>query len=234
MKTIRTLPWALLAIAAGIAAAQSTATTPAKPDLSSPKAALGTACAALKSGDIPAAKACFVFKDATEADLFDITYIPLYAPLKLMHAMEGKFGEAGRQPFANAAFEKGMDELLEKIKTAEITIDASGAAASISDKKAAVNPSAESELTGISFRKEGDHWRIVAATFFESTGSAGALPAAEMRFMRTLSQQVAAACDATSARLAKGDFKTAEEAYADYAARTQTAMQAAASAATQK
>ncbi|HVT80059.1 MAG TPA: hypothetical protein VHM90_05325 [Phycisphaerae bacterium] len=217
---------------AGIALAQ-TAPSP-KPDLSSPKAALVSAYTALKAGDIPAAKSCLAFKDASEAELFDITYTQLYGPLKLMHAMQVRFGEAGRKPFSNAGLEKGLDDLLGKIKSAEITVDPTGNAASVADRKAAVNPSAESELTGLSFRKEGADWRIVAATFFESAGGAGAMPPAELKFMRTLRSQVAAACEATAARLARGDFKTAEEAYADYAARTQAGLQAAAAAATQK
>ena len=222
---------------AGIALAQ-TATTQAKADLSSPKAALASAClmqapeGGRRSGKMR--KICFLFKDSGEAELFDLAYTQLYRPLGLMHAMEAKFGPAGRKPFANAALEKGMEDLLEKIKTAEITVDGAGTSASVADKKAAVNPSAESELTGIAFKKDGNDWKIVAATFFESTGGAGAMPPAELKFMRTLRDQIAAACDATTARLAKGDFKTAEEAYADYAARTQAALQAAAVAATQK
>jgi hypothetical protein len=218
-----------------VASARSTVPVPAaKPDLSSPNAALASAYAALKAGDIAAAKSCFVFKDVGEAELFDIAYTQLYAPLKLMHAMEAKFGPAGRKPFANAPLEKGIDDLLEKSKAVEIAVDASGTSATVVDKKAAVNPNAESELTGITFKKQGNQWKIVAGTFFESTGGAGDMPAAQLKFMRTLRDQIVAACDATAARLAKGDFKTAEEAYVDYQARAQAGLQAAAAAATQK
>ncbi len=224
-----------MALMSAAALGQSSLSAPAgKPDLTSPKSALASAYAALKAGDVPAAKSCFVFKDATEADLFDVTYTQLYGPLKLMHAMEAKFGPSARKPFANAPLEKGIDDLLEKVKAAEIDIDASGAAAVVADKKAAINPNAESELTGIAFKRDAGGWKIVAATFFEATGGGGDMPPAQLRFMRTLRDHIAAACDATAARLAKGDFKTAEEAYADYQSRAQAGLQAAAIAATQK
>lgn len=215
----------VLPLLSGIAAGQ---VVPAKPDLSSPKTALASAYAALRAGDVPAAKSCLTFKDAAEAELFDITYTQLYAPLQLMHAMEAKFGPAARNSFANAPLEKSLDDLLAKAKAVEISVDASGNHATVSDKKAAVNPSAESELTSVAFRKEGGVWKIVAATFFESTGGAGAMPPAQLKFMRTLRDQIAAACQATGARLARGDFKSADEAYADYQSRVQAALQAAA------
>jgi hypothetical protein len=59
------------------------------------------------------------------------------------------------------------------------------------------------------------------------------MPPAQLKFMRTLRDQIAAACQATGARLTRGDFKTADEAYADYQSRVQAALQAAASAAKQ-
>ena len=222
---------ALVAAGQTVPATTTAATQPAGPDLSSPKATLNSVYAALKAGDVAVAKACLLYKSPAQAELFDISFTQLYAPMKLMHAMEARFGEAARRPFGNGPLEKSLDQLLEKTKNAEI--DTQGDQAVVTDHRAAINPSAESELTGITFKKDGSQWKIVAGTFSEA-GSTAEMPPAQLPFMRAMRDGIAAACDATSARLAAGEFKTPEEAYADYQARVQNATRAAAAAATQK
>ena len=204
----------------------------AKPDLSSPKAALISAYTALKAGDIPVAKSCFLFKDAAQAEVFEITHTQVYGPLKLMHAMASKFGPASRKLFPNAALDKSIEELLEKINTIEISTTSDTAA--LIDKKAAINPSAESELTGLEFRKQAGQWKIIAASFADVGDSGGEMPAAQLPLMRALRDQVAAASEATIARLNAGEFKSADEAYTDYQLRLEAGLQAAIPASTQK
>ena len=223
--------WAILGVCAR--SGGQTAPTEKGVDLSSPKAALTAAYTALKNGDIAAAKNCMDFKDPRQAELFDILYSQMYRPMKLMHLMEARFGPAGRIPFANAPLEKSIDDLLEKLKTTEIQVN--GETAMVVDKKAAVNPNAENELTGITFKKQGEQWKIVASTFTDSAGGGTAeLPPDELRLMRALRDVLVAACEATEARLAQGDFNTAEQAYSDYQTRLVQGTRAADAAATQK
>lgn len=196
-------------------------------DLSSPRESLVSLYTAMHRGDLAAARACMHFADARQAELFDVNFVQTWGPMKLMRAMEAKFGEAGRRPFANAVLEKPVQRLLERLKTVEFEMD--GATASVSEKKAQVNPSAESELTGIALVREEGSWRVVAGTFSDMASD---LPDAQLLLMRALKGAVESACAATLTRLERGELPTAEAAYADYQARLQAATRAAGGAGT--
>jgi hypothetical protein len=213
--------------------AQPVATAPAgaahaRPDLSSPKATLTTLYTALRAGDIAAAKACMLFADARQAELLDLSLTQVWGPLKLMHAMEARFGEPGRRPFANATQEKAADALLERIRQADVTV--TGDTAAVAQKKAAVNPSAENELTGVTLKKDDGGWKVVAATFSDAASD---VPASQLQMMRRLHEASLAASATTLDRLARGEFATADEAFAAYQARLQQGAAAAGAAATQ-
>lgn len=211
-------------MAGAIAQSRPAATIPAA-DLSTPKATLLSLYQSLKAGDIPAARTCLVFSSREEAQSFDITYTPLYGPLALIHALQVRFGPDAGKPFGLAPLEKSLDDLLAKARTADITI--TGDTAAVADS-ADVNPSAETELTDITFKKENaptPQWKVTASTFMTA---AGENPPHQQKFMRALRDATANAVRETSARLARGDFKTPEEAFADYQSRLQQATQAAA------
>ena len=154
-----------------------------------------------------------VFADAAQAENFDITMTQLWAPLSMMHAMEGRFGADVRKLFSAASLERTADQAVEEINRAEIAVN--GDAAVVSDRKSSIDPTAETVVNGITLKKVNDQWRIEAASFPESSGE---IPAAQLPMMRALKTAVANACQSTLARLAKGDFKTADEAYAAYQA----------------
>ena len=73
-----------------------------------------------------------------------------------MHALEARFGEAARKPFACASLEKNIDKALEDLGRAQIT--ESGDTATIAEKKSATDPAAETEITGITLKHVGDRW----------------------------------------------------------------------------
>src|SRR5437016_3979033 len=125
------------------------ATAPA--DLSSPRATLLSIYAAMSAGDIAAIKSCLIFEDAQEAEIYDISLTQLYAPLRLKRAMAARFGEAGAKPFGESPLEKSIGNSLEKARIAEIEID--GERAVVEPKKAATNPNAEGELSGVTLKR---------------------------------------------------------------------------------
>jgi hypothetical protein len=190
------------------------ATGAAAPDRSSPKAALVSLYEAMKAGDVARAKACLAFADARQGEIFEMSFAQVWLPLKLMHVMEEKFGEAGRKPFANAKETKVVESALDRVGKVEFV--ETGDAAAVVDRKAEVNPSAESELTGIRFKKEGGVWLVVAGTFSDLASD---MPAEQVERLRGLSAAVKRAVEGTADRVARGEFSTAEEAYADYQGR---------------
>jgi hypothetical protein len=211
---------ALLLVLAALAPAQTTSAPSSKPDLSSPRLALTSLYTAMRNGDIAAAGECMLFQDQRHAETFELSLAQVWGPMRLMRAMETRFGqEAGRKPFANASLQKSVDDLLEKVKHVEFQID--GATATVSENKAAINPSAENELTGITLQRTGNSWKIVAATFSDASSD---VPPAQLDMMRSMRTALERACDGTLARLARGDFKTADQAYADYQARLKSGI----------
>jgi hypothetical protein len=162
------------------------------------------------------------FSDAKQAELFEVNFVQTWGPMKLMRAMEGKFGEAGRRPFANVVLEKPVERILERLKTVEFEVE--GTTAKVSEKKAEVNPSAESELTGIVMTREDGKWLVMAGTFSDMASD---LPETQLAMMRALKGAVETSCAGTLARLERGELPTAEAAYADYQARLQAATKAA-------
>jgi hypothetical protein len=192
-------------------------------DLSSPRATLITLYTAMRNGDAATARACMHFADPKQAELFDLNFTQMYGPMRLLRAMEAQFGEAGKKPFANAALERPVDRTLERLKTAEFDIQ--GDKAKASEKKSAVNPSAENELTGVQLLKENDGWKVVAGTLSDLASD---LPDNQQRLMRVLKAAVDTACGETIARMHRGELATPAAAYADYQARIQSATQAAA------
>jgi hypothetical protein len=219
MRIVRGLlaGWLLLAGGAIAAQTQPAGTAPAV-DLSSPKAALGSLYDAMAAGDLETARACMHFTEPRQAEIFDVTFIQTWGPMKLMRALEAKFGEAGKKPFANVAMEKSLDATREHLKTAEFDIE--GTTAHVAEKKAAVNPSAENELTGIQLRQDAGKWKVVAGTLADFASD---IQPAQMEMMRNLKTAVETATAQTIARLERGEFTSAEQAYADYQAHVREA-----------
>ena len=225
-QTLFVVPLTCLLLAAAAGQTQP-ASRPAAPalDLSTPRSALVSLCASLKSGDIAAARNCLSFSSEDQAQSFDISYTQLYAPLALVHAVQARFGPEGGKPFGVAPLEKSLDDLLARAQAADIQI--TGDTAAVVDHSD-INPSAETELTGITFKKQAGAngaWKVTASTFMTA---AGQTPAAQKKFMLALRDATAVAVRATSARLANGEFKTPEEAFADYKSRLDEAAKAAA------
>jgi hypothetical protein len=192
-------------------------------DLSSPKSAVLSLYAALRAGDVATAKRCFHFADAQQAETFELNATPLWAPLRLMHALQGRFGESANKLFSSASLEKVVDKAVDDLNRAEISIN--GDQAVIAEKKSAVDPAAETEVTGITLKKENDQWLVVAATFPDISAE---IPPAQLPVMRTMRDAVNAASQSVLERLSKGEFKTSEEAYAAYQSQVQQAVKAAA------
>ena len=212
---------AWLLLAGGAVAAQTLpAQTAPRLDLSSPGAALANLYDAMAAGDLEKARACMHFSDPRQVEIFEVTFIQTWGPMKLMRAMEAKFGEAGKKPFANVAIEKSLDTTREHLKSAEFDID--GTTARVSEKKAAVNPSAENELTGIQLKQEQGNWKVVATTLGDFASD---MPAPQLEMMRGLKTAVETATTQTIARLQRGDFTTPQQAYADYQAHVREAAQ---------
>lgn len=219
MKRLFVWGWVLLTAAAFLRAASST--QPAA-DLSSPRSALLTVYSAMRAGDIETVKSCLIFEDAAAADVFDANVAQVCAPLRLMHAMEGRFGEAAKKPF-DASVVKSIDAAIERVKRAEIAV--TGETAVVAEKKAAVNPDAETELSGVTLKKIGGKWKVVASTFPESGGE---VSRKQLALMRSLRDAVVAACQTTVVRVERGDFGSADEAYAAYQALLQPSASEAA------
>jgi ribosomal protein S20 len=189
------------------------------PDLSNPKSAVLSVYAALRAGDLENAKRCFQFADAQQLETFELTATPLWGPLRLMHALRARFGDGAGKLFAAASLEKTVDKAVEDLKRAEVSIH--GDKAVIAEKKAAIDPAAETEVTGITLKRQGEQWLIVPATFPDASAE---IPPAQLPVMRSMRDAVKTACQGTLDRLAKGEFKTAEEAYAAYQSQLQQAV----------
>ena len=202
----------------------------AAPDLTTPKATLLSLYHLLGAGDIASARGCLSFASDDQVQSFDIAYTQLYAPLALVHALQARFGPDAGKPFGLAPLEKSLAGLIAKAQSADIQITNDTAA--VVDHSG-VDPSAENELTGITFeRRNGPQpvWKVTAATFMTA---AGQTPPAQKKFMLALRDATASAVRETSARLTHGDFKTPEEAFADYKFRLDQATKAAVATTTQ-
>jgi hypothetical protein len=185
------------------------ATTPAV-DLSTPRATLLSVYGAMRAGDAAGVKACLVFDDTEVGEVFNVNVEQVCAPLRLMHAMEGKFGEAGRKPF-DTSVEKSIDEML--VRAGKVDIREEGDTAVVGEK-AKVNPNAETELSGVMLKRDaGGKWRIEASTFPESGGE---VSPEQLKLMKSMRDATVSAYDETMARLERGDFHSADEAYAAY------------------
>lgn len=203
------------------AAATGPETLPAL-DMSSPKATLASVYGAMRRGDVAAIKQCMIFEGAQEAELFDIELTRVWGPLKLMRAMQARFGDAAKKPFGGGALEQQVDEMVARLDKVEIAI--SGDTATLGEKKAAVNPDAETELTGVTLKKQDGRWRVVAESFSDIGSD---VKPEQLQMMRALRDAVAQACAKTSARLQAGEFKAVDEAYGAYQAALQQAARAA-------
>ena len=201
------------------AAPASNTATAAAVDMSSPKATLHTVYKAMRNGDIPTIRQCMIFEQAQEAELFDIELTRIWGPLKLMRALEAKFGEAAKKPFGGETLEKELDLMIARVEKVEITVN--GETATLDEKKAEVNPDAETELTGVTLKKQEGKWKIVAESFSDM-GSR--VKPEELKAMRASRDAVATACEKTLVRVKAGEFKSVDEAFAAY----QEALQEAA------
>ncbi|HUO09134.1 MAG TPA: hypothetical protein VM008_12580 [Phycisphaerae bacterium] len=216
---MRATPVGVFILFAAAIASAAPATLPAgsatKPgvDLSSPRATLLSVYTAMRAGDVAGVKACLVFDDAEVGEVFELNVAQVCAPLRLMHAMEGKFGEAGRKPF-DTSVEKSIDEML--VRAGKVDIHVEGDTAVVGEK-AKVNPNAETELSGVMLRRDagvaGEEWRIVASTFPESGGE---VTPGQLKLMKSMRDATVSACEETMARLERGEFHSADEAYAAY------------------
>jgi hypothetical protein len=216
MKRLLAIGWA--AMMATVARGQATTPAASAPDRSSPRAALVSLYSALRAGDVPAATSTLLFTDAREQERATINLTTQWAPLALMHAMEKRFGEAARRAFSNASLVKTADEALEKIRVADITIN--GDTATVGEKKAAVDPNAETEVTGVKLKKVGDQWKIVAATFQDV---ASEVPANQLAMLKALGEATAAATSAVKKQVDAGEFSSADDAYKAYRVMLQSA-----------
>jgi hypothetical protein len=217
---------AMAAGGAGYVAAAAPASAPQTlpaVDMSSPKATLASVYAAMRRGDVEGIKQCLIFEGPQEAELFEIELTRIWGPLKLMRALQAKFGDAAKKPFGGAALEQQLDEQLARLEKVEITI--AGDTATLGEKKAAVNPDAENELTGVTLKKQDGKWRVVAESFSDIGSD---VKPEQLQMMRALRAGVVQACTKTAARLEAGEFKSVDEAYAAYQAAVQQATRAAA------
>jgi hypothetical protein len=209
----------LLAVAARGQSPAPVATQPATaPDLSSPRKSLIALYTALRAGNVQNAKAALLFADAREEQRATTTLTTLWAPLGLMHAMEHRFGPPARRLFSNASLVAAADDALAKIQTIDIAVN--GDSATVGEKKAAVDPNAETEITGVKLKKIGDAWKIVASTFQDITSE---VPANQVATLQALSEATARASAAVKTRVDAGEFASADQAYRAYQALLQTA-----------
>ncbi len=215
MKPVLAIGW--VAMMAAVARGQTT-TAAATPDLSTPRAALVTLYTALRAGDVPLAKTAMTFADDREEERATVNLTTQWAPLSLMHAMEQRFGEPARRTFSNASLVKSADEALEKIQKTDISVN--GDTATVGEKKAAVDPNAETEVTGVKLKKIGAQWKVVAATFQDV---ASEVPASQTAMLKALSNATGAATLAVKKRLDAGEFSSADDAYKAYQALLQAA-----------
>jgi hypothetical protein len=195
--------------AVGLASAETAATKPAV-DLSSPRGTLVSVYTAMQAGDVQGVLSCLDFAEAEEREVFEVNASQVAAPLRLQHAMEGKFGDAGKKPF-DASVEKSIGEMLERAKRVDISLNGETA---VVGQKAEKNPNAETELSGVTLKKNAKgEWKIVASTFPDNGGE---VTPKQLALMKSMRDAVVSACDQTILRVERGEFKTAEEAFAAY------------------
>ncbi len=195
-----------------LAFAQSAPATRPALDLSSPRSTLLAIYASMRAGDIHSVKSCLIFEDPAAADVFEANAAQVCAPLRLMHAMEKRFGDAARKPF-DLSVEKSIDEAIARVKRADI--QETGDTAVVAERKAAVNPDAETELGGVTLKKANGEWKVVASTFPESGGD---VSPKELALMHSLRDALVTAVETTVARIERGDFRSADDAYGAYQA----------------
>ncbi|MGN6368815.1 MAG: hypothetical protein ACTHN5_11185 [Phycisphaerae bacterium] len=199
------------ALEAGRAGAAVNATRPAV-NLSSPRGTLVSVYTAMQAGDVAGVTACLQFAETEEREVFEVNISQVAAPLRLLHAMQGKFGEAGKRPF-DMSVEKSITEMLARAKRVEISANADTAVVGPGAER---NPNAETELSGVTLKKNAKgEWKIVAATFPDNGGE---VTPKQLALMKSMRDAVVSACDQTILRVERGDFKTAEEAFAAYQA----------------
>jgi hypothetical protein len=169
-----------------------------------------------------------LFASPAQAEAFEITNTHLWGPLALMHAMQARFGDSAKQLFSAASLEKTADQAAEEVNRCSVEIN--GDSASLSDKKASVDPARETQVSGITLKKQGEQWKVVASSFPEMPGE---IPPRQLPMMRAMANGVITASQAIAARIAKGEFKTADEAYQAYQVVLQQASRPALTGATQ-
>src|SRR5579884_1789945 len=188
----------LLLLAAPAAAQTAPASSQPALDFSSPRATLLSAYRAMRAGNAEAVESCMIFTTPQHAEVFDLNMAQLCAPLRLMHAMEARFGPAARKPF-DTSIEKSIDVLLAHAASVEISQDDDNTAV-VGEKKAEINPNAETELTGITLKRDGPGkpWKIVASTFPDAGGQ---MSPRQLDLMRSLRDAIVNAADKTIDRL---------------------------------
>jgi hypothetical protein len=166
---------------------------------------------------------CLQFAEPEEREVFEVNVGQVAGPLRLLHAMEGKFGDAGTKAF-DLSVEKSIDDVMGRVKTAEISVN--GETAVVQEKKAQLNPNAETELSGVTLKRDGSgQWKIVASTFPDSGGE---VSPGQLALMKSMRDAVVSACDQTILRMERGEFHSADEASAAYQALLQPSAREAA------
>jgi hypothetical protein len=213
MKRACVMGWAgvVMCAAAAWGQASSQPATKAGADFSNPRSTLTALYTSLRAGDVAGAMHAMEFADEKEAARVRMTLTTSWAPVGLMHAIEARFGEGTRRLFSNATLVKAADEALEKVETADISLK--GDMAVVGEKRAAIDPNAETEVTGVRLHKTGEGWKVVAASFQDV---ASEVPANQLPTMQAMSEAIARASVAVKKRVEAGEFASAEEAYKAY------------------
>ncbi|GEM_PF-5745891 len=222
---VQRLAAAICLALAGMLYAQTTASTasaPVAPNMSSPKATLLSIYASMRNGDVSSIQQCMIFEDADEAEMFNISLTKEWAPVKVMRAMQAKYGDGALALFGGTAIERQIDDAVTHLDKIEITIN--GDVATLSDKKAAVNPNAETELDGVTLKKIENHWKVMAGTFSD-IGSA--VKPEQVKMLRATRDATAKACDDIVTRVNAGEFPTLEKAWSAYQAHLAEAIRTA-------
>ncbi len=207
--------------AGGGADTRAAQTVPVEPELPSPKAALQTIYAGLLAGDVATVQACLVFDSEAQRELFELEFTRLWAPLRVVKAVRGKFGKEALKASRIgevAELETQITTVAAEVEKVEFAFD--GDTATVDEKRAANNPNAETALSGVGFRKVKDKWKVVASTFGDMPGDA---TPELLKMMRGQRDAVAKATSRTMGRLEAGEFKTGDEAWAAYEAALQQA-----------
>lgn len=189
----------------------ATGPTTTLPEVGSPRFAITSLYSALSNGNIPQAEDLLYFTDAREQERAHINLTNLYAPLWLMHAMENRFGPGAQKLFSQASLVTSADETLRHLADAQIT--ETNDTAVIGEKRAATDPNAENETTGIRLKRVGSRWKVVAASFQDI---AAEIPASQLDSLRALAQATRKSVDTVRQQLEAGKYASAAEAYKDY------------------